>query len=213
MRHELLATLPNRITSLRLASVPLLWILAILQETAWLGIGVAIAALTDVLDGAIARWSGHTTAFGSRLDSIADHLLTLSTALWLVMLRPEFFVRERVPLVAWALVAAAAILVGWLRFRRVGGLHLYSAKIAGTAGYLFAIWLLTTGSYAPPVFHAALGLAFLAAFETLLVFLTARQVDERIGSIVLLRRRGSPPSARHPAGSRTDRTPPESRRA
>jgi phosphatidylglycerophosphate synthase len=186
MMRGVWSSLPNRITAVRLAALPLLWLLAITRETTWLGIGVAIAAFTDVLDGFIARRTGTTTEVGSRLDSIADHLLTASTVLWLLMLRPEFFARERVPLLIWAAFATLVLLVGWVRFHRIGGLHLYSAKVAAVLGFVFAIWLLLTGSYAAPFFYTVLAVATLAAIETLAVFLAFEEVDENAGSIVML---------------------------
>lgn len=182
------ATLPNRLSRLRLAAIPLLWILAIAGETTWLAVGLMIAAMTDVADGAIARHYHRTTALGSRLDSIADHTLTASTALWLVWLRPDF-VAEQLPLLgAWVALGITALLVGWVRFRRIGDLHLYSAKIAGTLGYLFAVWLLLFGTYSVTVFYLVIGISMLASAESLLVVSTRSAVDEHVGSI--LSRRG-----------------------
>lgn len=193
------SSLPDRLSLVRLAAVPLLWILAALRATTWLGIGVAAAALTDVLDGAIARRMGQTTERGSRLDSIADHTLTISVGIWLLWLRPEFARRELPLLAAWGVLAVAALLVGWLRFHRIVGLHLYSAKLAGTLGYLFAIWLLLFGTYSPAVFYLIFAVCMLAAAESLLVLATRPSVDEHIGT--LLRRRGrgdrdTPPAPR-----------------
>lgn len=179
--------IPNRITTLRLVALPLLWVLAAAGARPWLAAGLAVAALTDVADGIIARLSGTTTTFGSRLDSIADHLLTGSTIIWLLWLRPDFFARERVTLTAWLILGTISLLVGWVKFRRIGGLHLYSAKVAGVAGYLLAIWLLFSTSYPRWVFFTVMGLASLAALETMAVFLTRRKVDETLGSIFLAR--------------------------
>jgi cardiolipin synthase (CMP-forming) len=178
------SSLPNRISALRLAALPPLWILAALGEVRWLGAGVAVAAFTDVLDGFIARRTGSATPYGSRLDSVADHLLSASVLLWLLWLRPGFFAREYALLLSWAAVGVITLLIGWLRFRRFGGLHLYSAKLAGTLGYLFAIWLLLAGDYQRPVFHFVLIVAYLALLETLAIFLIARRVDEHAGSIL-----------------------------
>jgi len=186
------SSLPDRLTRFRLGIVPLLWILALLGVTTWLGVGLAVAAFTDVVDGPIARHYHRTTSRGSRLDSIADHTLTASTGLWLVWLRPEF-VAEQLPLLsAWAALGLTALLVGWLRFRKVGDLHLYSAKAAGTLGYLFAIWLLLFGSYSATVFYLVIALCMLASLETLLVVSTRSRVDEHIGSILRSSRRDAP---------------------
>lgn len=81
-----LRQLPNAITWLRVASVlPLTW--AIERGAYRLALGVALlAALSDALDGFLARRFGWQTAFGSLLDPVADKLLLTGcfVALWSV---------------------------------------------------------------------------------------------------------------------------------
>lgn len=178
------ARLPTALTVSRIALLPLLWGVALLDRTAWLGLGLAIVAGTDVADGTIARHFGWTTRLGSRLDSIADHLLTGSTLAWLVWLRWSFVSENLLPLAAWIGLGTTALFVGWVRFRRIGDLHLYSAKIAGTAGYLFAVWVLIFDAYSPFAFTVVISLCLLASAETLLVMVTRHQVDEHVGSIL-----------------------------
>jgi len=67
--------LPNGFTALRLALVPFV-ILAILHGAHFLALALfAVAALTDVLDGAAARRLGAASQFGAVLDPIADKCL------------------------------------------------------------------------------------------------------------------------------------------
>lgn len=175
----------DRLTALRLALIPILWVLAVLGLPVHVGIGVILAGLTDMLDGYLARRAGQSTPFGSHFDSIADHLLSASMLIWLLWLRPAFF-REQLPLLLlWAGLGLAVLLVGWVRFRRFGDLHLYSAKAAAIVGSLFGISLLIFGTYSRPVFYAVLAVCFLAAAETLIALLTRSDVDEHIGSIFL----------------------------
>jgi CDP-diacylglycerol--glycerol-3-phosphate 3-phosphatidyltransferase len=70
-----LGQLPNQLTAIRLALVPLLWILALTEHTFYLGLGVALACLTDALDGIVARKLNLVSDFGARFDSLADNLL------------------------------------------------------------------------------------------------------------------------------------------
>jgi CDP-diacylglycerol--glycerol-3-phosphate 3-phosphatidyltransferase len=70
--------LPNCLTILRIFLVPLLVVVLLTRFPNWEFIGVAIflsAALTDWLDGHIARRRRQITAFGRWLDPIADKLL------------------------------------------------------------------------------------------------------------------------------------------
>lgn len=182
MKHHI-RRLADQLTALRLVLVAPLWVLALLGLRVPLGIGLAVAGLTDVLDGPIARLQGRPSRFGSQLDSIADHILTTSALIWLIMFRPDFFVRYGTVLVAWAGLAVITLAVGYARFRRFANLHLYSAKAAGFVGYLFAIWMLVTDRPAAPFFQVAITLAFIATGETLAIMLIRRHVDEHAGTI------------------------------
>ncbi len=178
----------DHLTLLRVLLVPALWALAFGQHTEALAVGLAVAGLTDVLDGPVARMTGRTSRYGSQLDSTADIVLMGSILVWMVALRPTFFRENAVPLLAWAVLGCAALAATFVRFRRIGDLHLYSAKAAGVAGYVFACWLFLTGSYSPRFFALTAGLAIVAAAETLLVALTRDRVGGWVGSILLSRR-------------------------
>lgn len=174
----------DRLTLFRLVVLPVLWALAYLGESTYLGIGLVVAGLTDVLDGPVARMTGRASRFGSQLDSVADILLMGSILVWMAWLYPEFFSDNAAPLLVWAGVGVVALVATLLRFGRLGDLHLYSAKTAGVVCYLFAIWLFLTGGYHPLFFALAVGLAILGAAETLLVALTRKRASPRIRSIL-----------------------------
>jgi phosphatidylglycerophosphate synthase len=184
-----LRRLPNQLSLLRLAAVPVLWALALMGRPWWVGVGAALAASTDVLDGYLSRKWNQTSTFGSRLDSAADHLLTISMVAWLALLRPEFYREERVPLLAWSAFALFVLAVSWLKFRRFVDLHLWSAKAAVFLSFLFAVPLLATGWYSRAQFYLTLGVATFAAAEALYVVLTRDRVDEHLGSVLLRRKK------------------------
>lgn len=188
-RAPRLAWLPDALTLARLAALPVLWTLAVLKMPEALAAGAAAAAFTDVLDGMLARRLRVTSRRGGALDSLADHLLSASLVAWLFMFRPQFFGAEGVRLLAWAAFALLVLGVGWVRFRQVGNLHLYSAKAAGVAGYVFGLLLLYSGEYSRGVWMGVLGLAWFAGIESLAVILTRRDVNDHGGSILLPRRR------------------------
>jgi cardiolipin synthase len=188
-RAPRLAWLPDALTMARLAALPVLWVLAFLRMPEALAMGAALAGATDVLDGMLARRLGVTSQRGGAMDSLADHLLSVSLVVWLFLFCPHFFRAEGVGLLAWAAFALGLLAVGWLRFRQVGNLHLYSAKAAGFVCTCFGLLLLYTGEYSRPVWFAVLGLAWLAGIESLLVILTRRDVSDHRGSILLPPRR------------------------
>lgn len=72
--------LPNSLTLLRLACVPVVGLLVLGSDTAaarWAAAVVfLVASLTDLVDGAVARSRKQVTAFGTLLDPIVDKALT-----------------------------------------------------------------------------------------------------------------------------------------
>jgi CDP-diacylglycerol--glycerol-3-phosphate 3-phosphatidyltransferase len=77
-----LVNLPNSLTVLRLAAVPVFAVLLLRdggQDDAgrwWAALAFALAILTDRYDGMIARRTGQVTEFGKLADPIADKALT-----------------------------------------------------------------------------------------------------------------------------------------
>src|ERR1044072_8510251 len=86
-----LRTIPHQLTLLRLLMGPGLWGLGVMGQPVWGGVGGAAAATTDMLDGYLSRKWNQTSVFGSRMDSVADHLLAISTTPCVALLRPHFF--------------------------------------------------------------------------------------------------------------------------
>lgn len=82
---------PNRLTMLRIALVPVFIILMVLVElNVWeymkyVALAIfAAAAITDALDGRISRKKGLVTNFGKIMDPLADKLLVASGLIMLV---------------------------------------------------------------------------------------------------------------------------------
>ncbi|MGH3907661.1 MAG: CDP-alcohol phosphatidyltransferase family protein [Pseudonocardiaceae bacterium] len=95
-----LLTVPNVLSLLRLAGVPLfLWLLLGPQYDLLAVLVLVLSGLTDWLDGKVARWLDQSSRLGELLDPAVDRLYTLSTLL-------AFGLREILP---WWVVA---VLVG-----------------------------------------------------------------------------------------------------
>jgi CDP-diacylglycerol--glycerol-3-phosphate 3-phosphatidyltransferase len=75
---------PNQLTIFRFFSVPFVILLLTLQEYRAGIVLFALSALTDALDGALARTTNRVTEWGKMYDPMADKLLILSAALVLV---------------------------------------------------------------------------------------------------------------------------------
>ena len=125
-RRRSLATdalnLPNMLTMARIVMIPLfLWLLDSETPRAcfWAAIVFTLAAITDLLDGYLARRMGIVSVLGKFLDPLADKLIVMASLVWMVPM-------GRMP--AWAVVLLLA------REFSVNGLR----SIAATEGVVIA---------------------------------------------------------------------------
>jgi len=105
LRREHFWNAPNTITLSRIAAVPLLLLLPVFPGplgSLVIGFGFLAVALTDLLDGYLARRDGTTTRIGKLLDPLADKLLIMAALVVLVSMP------GRIPL--WALPLVLVIL-------------------------------------------------------------------------------------------------------
>ncbi|MEJ2097921.1 MAG: CDP-diacylglycerol--glycerol-3-phosphate 3-phosphatidyltransferase, partial [Deltaproteobacteria bacterium] len=80
-------TQPNSLTMCRIAAVPLIIILMYFPNrlcTFLAALLFSIAAITDYLDGYLARHRGLVSTFGKTMDPVADKLLVSSSFIMLV---------------------------------------------------------------------------------------------------------------------------------
>ncbi len=105
--------LPNKLTILRVVLVPAVCVLIGLGLYPWAAAVFALAALTDFLDGYIARKKNIITVFGKFADPVADKILVLTAMI--------FLCADGI-LPAWAVcvVAARELMVDGLRLVAVG---------------------------------------------------------------------------------------------
>jgi cardiolipin synthase len=78
-------TVPNQLTFLRLAFLPLFLMLIFYEHYRWALAVLLISAASDGLDGLLARMLNQRTALGAYLDPIADKMLLSSSFLVLAL--------------------------------------------------------------------------------------------------------------------------------
>jgi cardiolipin synthase (CMP-forming) len=113
-------TLPNVITLVRLACLPLfLWLLFGVEDRAAAGWLLAGLGATDWIDGYLARHLGQTSELGKVLDPVADRLLFFVGAGGIMVdgSVPTWF--AVVVLIREALVGGATVLLALLGARRI----------------------------------------------------------------------------------------------
>jgi cardiolipin synthase len=160
--------LPNGISLARLASTPVLLVLVLERQRGaftWL---LLAALLSDIVDGLAARAFDFGSDLGSRLDSIADVLVTLIGLGGVLILEPAF-VRAHAPallgVVALYLLEVGAAL---LRYGRISSFHTFLSRVAAHAQGIFILSLLLFGYHAT-VFYLMIVLSAIAITEELLL--------------------------------------------
>lgn len=129
-------TVPNQITLLRLGFLPFFLILIFYEEYHWALAVLVFVALTDAIDGFLARRLHQKSALGAYLDPIADKLLLSSSFVVLAMAKKiawwlTIMVLSRDVLL---LVVAAVIII-------VQGYRPFPPSLLGKATTLFEIAL------------------------------------------------------------------------
>lgn len=119
--------LPNFITLVRILLIPV-FVLLFLTPTADRSLSAAVvfvvAAITDLLDGYIARRTGQVTKLGKLLDPVADKLLVLSALILLLNI-------DRVSALAAILVIAREVAVSGIRAIAAGEGMIIEAETTG----------------------------------------------------------------------------------
>lgn len=89
-------TAANQLTILRMLLIPGFVILLLYEYRGWALTTFMVAALTDLLDGLIARATGQKTTLGAWLDPMADKLLLVT--MFIVLTLPGIGSANRLPL-------------------------------------------------------------------------------------------------------------------
>lgn len=150
------ATIPNALSLLRLVGTPALFGLVRLESPAPFLVWYAVLALTDWLDGLLARRWGQTSEFGATLDAVADVAFYGSTAA-LLWIRFPAYVRPNLALLGVAL-ALYAVLVAYTRtrFGRAILPHTHLSRTAGALAVIAAIACFVTDG--TPLIRAVIAL-------------------------------------------------------
>jgi len=142
-------TVPNALSLLRLAGVPLfLWLLLGPQEDLLAVLLLAVSGATDWLDGKLARWLDQSSKLGTVLDPAVDRLYTLATL-------AAFGLRDIVPWwVVGVLVGRDVVLAACLPVLRRYGYGPFEVHYLGKAAtfnllYAFPLLLLAKAATGP----------------------------------------------------------------
>ncbi len=175
--------IPNLLSLLRLAGVPVfLWLLLGPREDGWALALLVFSALTDWLDGKLARWLNQMSRLGQLLDPAADRLYIAATLV-------AFLVRGIVPWWVVAPLVLRELVVGvcLVVLRRHGFLPpdvTYAGKAATfVLMYAFPLLLLTQGGSAVAAVARPFAYAFTAWGCVLYLWSGALYVIQTISAV------------------------------
>lgn len=182
--------LPNTLSLLRLATVPVLaWLASnqAQQAFAWL---ILIAGLTDALDGWLARRYGWTSALGALLDSIADVSLILVAIYGIWMMQRHVFVDEWLVFAAVIGIWSVVHLTALLRYGRLASFHTRFTQLGIVLFGVFVLVLLFF-EFVPAFFYFSAAICFLGGVESLVMIWMIPQwtPDLRAGLPAAIRKR------------------------
>jgi phosphatidylglycerophosphate synthase len=163
-----------------------LWVLAAKGYSYYVGLGLIIGGLTDALDGYLARRFDLTSKFGSQFDSLADHILGTSAIVWLLMLEPAVFQDNTVIFLIAVFLYLVRMVVGWVKFKRIANLHLYSGKVYGGIQIVFLAHTFLFEGYNRTLFFIMVSVFIISIIEGLILMFTRDRVDEHMGSVILV---------------------------
>ena len=142
----------------------------------------ALAGLTDVLDGWIARKTKTTSDFGARLDSVADllfyavMLFRVLPFLWKVLSNDIWCA-----VIAIIIVRISAYLVAAVKYHQFVFLHTYLNKLTGVMVFFIPFLLVT--AYTSAYCIVTCVIAIVAALEELAIHFQRQTYQPNIKSI------------------------------
>ena len=151
--------LPNQLTLLRVALIPVCLALWALGQPLWAAAVFALAAVTDFLDGYIARKQKIVTVFGKFADPVADKILVLTAMIFLCA-------DGRIPAWAVCVVAARELMVDGLRLVAVGKGNVIAAGWLGKIKTNLQYFCVLSAMLLPPGHWLTLTLAILMTVMT-----------------------------------------------
>lgn len=127
------------------------------------------AAMTDLVDGWLARRTGRSSVFGAQLDAWVDNIFSIAALTFLVFAYPGLWDRHSVALVILFGAPIMYLALSYALRRRFLMFHFWSAKLG--AALLFCLWpivALTSSESIIPI--AAVLIAFSRLEQILFIF-------------------------------------------
>jgi len=160
---------PNVLSGTRIALMPAVLSTAMAGSRKWFLVLLAVALLTDALDGFLARRLNAYSDLGRKLDSVADYLTMVTGIAGIAMLWPDIMHRELAWVISGLVAFFAVIVYGLVRLGRAPCYHTWASKTLAVACAVSLVPLLA--EWSPVPFRAVMGLLILCGAEELTIAL------------------------------------------
>jgi cardiolipin synthase len=192
-----IVTIPNILSLIRLLLIPVFFVLLLTGHLGWALLLIAVSAVTDFVDGYVARHFNQVTRLGQLLDPAADRLFILSTllGLGLVGVLPWWFIA--------VIVARDALLIVLgivLANHRFGPLPVHHLGKMGTFAILFTMPVLLLAAAFPDTAWIALPVGWAAGIWGVFLYWWAGVAYALQAARMIRDLRGAPASASDTVG-------------
>ena len=200
MRHNDMAppvstrivTIPNILSMFRLLLIPVFFVLLLIGQFGWALLLIAVSAITDFVDGYVARHFNQVTRLGQLLDPAADRLFILTTLIGLgwVGVLPWWFIAVIVARDVLLLVLGVV-----LANHRFGPLPVHHLGKMGTFAILFTMPVLLLATAFPETAWIALPIGWAAGIWGVFLYWWAGVAYALQAARMIREIRGAPASA------------------
>ncbi len=179
-----LYSIPNILSLLRLALVPVLVGLASTQRGDIFLVVLAVSLLSDVLDGYLARKLGLVSELGAKLDSWGDILTYAAMILGLHLIWPDIFDKQAEFLFAAMMSFILPTLLAFRKFGAYPSYHTWGAKLAAVlmAPAYYVLILADADSF----FRVVILFHLLVAAEEMAITFILNRPRSNVGSVFYL---------------------------
>lgn len=180
-----LYSIPNILSLLRLALVPVLVALAAVQRGDIFLLVLVVSLISDVLDGYLARKLDLASELGAKLDSWGDILTYAAMILGLHLIWPDIFDQQAEFLFAAMMSFVLPTLLAFRKFGSYPSYHTWGAKLAAVliAPAYYVLILTDVDSF----FRVVILFHVLVAVEEMAITYILNQPRSNVSSVFYLR--------------------------
>ena len=165
----------NAITVYRLASSPVLILLAFTHQLDIFKWMLAVSFFTDAIDGPLARRYKVKSIAGAKLDYISYDMTVLAGIIGMIAFKREFLLQHITPIIVLLALFVVQVSLAFWKFHKMTSFHTYAAKLAALSQGVFLILFFFLGEQLETLFYFTIAITALDLVEEIILVLVIRQ--------------------------------------